>query len=64
MRLFHALPTIGFMGIVKTLAFNFRYLPFKQAIHLPVVLSSKVKVVNMGRGRLVLDDLGGASLVH
>ena len=59
MRLFHALSTIGFMGIIKTLAFNFRYLPFKQAIHIPVVLSSKVKVVNMGRGRLVLDDLGG-----
>lgn len=62
MRLFNDLSTIGFTGIVKTIIFNFRYLPFKQAIHIPVVLSSKVKVMNMARNRIVLDDLGGASL--
>ena len=61
MRLLKAFFTIGITGIFKTIVFNFRYLPFQQAIHIPVVLSSKVKVVNMGRGRLILDNLGGGN---
>lgn len=63
MRILKALSTIGITGIFKTIVFNYRYLPFNQAIHIPVVLSSKVKVVNMGQGRLVLDNLGGVSIV-
>lgn len=38
------------LGIPKTLWFNFRYLPFNQAIRLPFLLSCKVKVRKSYRG--------------
>ena len=62
MRFIEALTKIGIVGICKTIIFNFRYMPFSQAVHIPVLISSKVKVVKMGRNRIVLDGLGGASL--
>lgn len=45
---------IGVLGIIKTLWFNFRYLPFKNAFYIPVILSSKVKVQRMHRGGVIL----------
>lgn len=54
---------IGVVGMFKTIYFNFRYLPFKQAVFMPVVLSSRVSIRNMGRNRLVLDSRGGELLV-
>ena len=59
MKVLGALSKIGILGLFKTVYFNFRYLPIKQAVFMPVILSSKVSVRNMGRGRLVLDGLGG-----
>ena len=59
MRMLEALSKIGIIGLFKTVCFNFRYLPFKQAVFMPVILTSKVSVRSMGRGRIVLDDLGG-----
>ena len=60
MRIIKGLGKIGLWGIIKTLWFNFRFIPFKEAIFLPVLLSSKVEVQNMRRGRIVLDGLGGS----
>lgn len=61
--LLKALFKMGVIGSCKTIVFNFRYFPFRQAIYLPIILSSKVKVVNMGRDRIVFDGLGGVGLV-
>ena len=36
------------LGLPKTLVFNFRYLPFAQACRLPVLVSRRVKLVNLG----------------
>jgi len=38
------------LGLCKTVWFNLKYLPFNQAIHLPVFISSKVIVRNCYRG--------------
>lgn len=64
MRIIKGLGKIGLWGIIKTLWFNFRFIPFKEAIFLPVLLSSKVEVQNMRRGRIVLDGLGGGQIWH
>ena len=37
------------VGIIKTIWFNFRYLPFKQAVHLPFVLARNVRVISCER---------------
>jgi acetyltransferase-like isoleucine patch superfamily enzyme len=44
------LKTIVYIGFLKTLWFNFRYLPFSEAIHLPVLLARDVKIVHCYRG--------------
>lgn len=49
MSLLKNLAKLGIIGIIKTNIFNFRYMPLSQAFHLPILLSSKVKVVNMRR---------------
>ena len=38
------------VGIIKTVWFNFRYLPFKQAVHLPFVLARNVRLISCERG--------------
>lgn len=42
----------GFIGILKTIYFNFRYLDFKDAIHFPVYIGAKVYVRNCRKGFL------------
>jgi hypothetical protein len=37
-------------GIVKTIYFNFRYLPFRDAVNLPFILASNVRVSSCHRG--------------
>lgn len=59
MRMLEVLSKIGIIGLFKTVCFNFRYFPFKQAIFMPVILTSKVSFKGMGRGKIVLDGLGG-----
>lgn len=42
-------------AIPRTVYFNFRYLPFAQAIRLPIWLATNVRVRNMYRGGIVID---------
>lgn len=41
-------------GLPRTLWFNFRYLPLKQAVHLPIVLAANVRIRHMKRSGIVL----------
>lgn len=43
------------LAIPKTIYFNLRYLPLRQAIHLPIWLATNVRIRNMYRGGIVLD---------
>ncbi len=38
----------AFLGLPKTLVFNLRYLPLRQALRLPVLVSHRVALVNLG----------------
>lgn len=49
----------GLYGILRIIVFNLRYFPFRQAVHLPVLFTSKVKVRNMHRGGIVLRNCVG-----
>ena len=40
---------------IKSIYFNFRYLPFKQAIYLPIWITTNFKVMKLKRGQIVLD---------
>ncbi len=42
-------------AIPKSLVFNFRYLPFRQAIRFPIVVSHQVKLVQLG-GKVTIPD--------
>ena len=39
----------------KSIYFNFRYLPFKQAIYLPIWITTNFKVMKLKRGQIILD---------
>ena len=41
-------------NFVKTVFFNFRYLPFKQAIHLPIQVTLNLRNIQLKRGQIVL----------
>lgn len=43
------------LAIPRTVYFNFRYLPFAQAMRLPIWLATNVRVRNMYRGGIVID---------
>ena len=43
------------LAIPQTICFNLRYLPLRQAIHLPVWLATNVRVRNMYRGGMIID---------
>lgn len=43
------------LNYIKTIYFNFRYLPFKQAIYLPIWITTNFKVMKLKRGQIVLD---------
>ena len=45
-----------FLSFLKTIWFNFRYLPLKQAIKLPVAVYYKTKCNVKGRNRIVIDS--------
>ena len=40
---------------IKSIYFNFRYLPFKQAIYLPIWITTNFKVLKLKRGQIILD---------
>ena len=40
---------------IKSIYFNFRYLPFKQAIYLPIWVTTNFKVMKLKRGQIILD---------
>ena len=41
------------LSIPKTLLFNFYYLPFMDAVRLPIIVSRKVKIGSMGSRKSV-----------
>lgn len=40
---------------IKSIYFNFRYLPFRQAIYLPIWITTNFKVMKLKRGQIILD---------
>lgn len=48
----------GVINILRTVWFNFRYLPFKVACKFPVVVYNKVEVSGLKRGRLIIESPG------
>ena len=40
---------------IKSIYFNFRYLPFKQAVYLPIWITTNFKVMKLKRGQIILD---------
>ena len=49
---------ISAVNIISTLYFNFKFLPFKQAIHLPIVLYHKVRIIrNTGKILITTDEI-------
>ena len=53
-RFFGLFGYLGLKGFAKTIVFNFKYLPFHQAINLPILMSGKVKFGYMKKGAIVL----------
>lgn len=43
------------LAMPRTIYFNLRYLPLKQAIHLPVWIANNVRIRDMYRGGIVID---------
>ena len=43
------------VNYIKSVYFNFRYLPFKHAVYLPVWITTNFKVMKLKRGQIVLD---------
>lgn len=41
--------------LIRSIYFNFRYLPIKQAIYLPVWITNNFRVMKLKRGQIVLD---------
>lgn len=44
------------LDLPKTVLINFRIFDFKQAIHMPILISRKVKVVEIHRGAMIVPD--------
>ncbi len=44
---------IGIRGVVKSIWFNFRYVPIPLALKIPVILSSNVEIRNCHRGGII-----------
>lgn len=43
-----------FVNLIKSLYFNFRYLPFRQAIYMPVWITTNFRIKGLKRGQLIL----------
>lgn len=54
MNFIHYLLNVGFRGTIKSIFFNFRYLSFRQAIHMPVLLSKRTSIKVDG-GKVFID---------
>lgn len=53
---------LAILSIPRSVWFNFRYLPFKQALRLPILMAPNVRVKNMWRGGIKLNKLNFGSL--
>lgn len=42
-------------NLIKSIYFNFSYLPFKHAVYLPIWITTNFKVMKLKRGQIVLD---------
>lgn len=49
------------ISIVKTIRFNLRYLPIKQAIRIPIIVARKVLISNL-KGKIVINNKETASI--
>ena len=52
----------GIRGTLKSIIFNLKYFPLRQALKLPVIMTSRVKVRNMRRNGIVLKNCGGGGI--
>lgn len=43
------------LNFIKSVYFNLRYLPFKQAVYLPIWITTNFKVMKLKRGQIILD---------
>lgn len=46
-----------FLSVPRTIWFNFRYLPFREAMKLPVWIANNVRIRNMSRGSMILETI-------
>ena len=44
-----------FLGLPKTICFNFKYFPFKQAVRLPILVSHRVVLKSL-KGKIILNN--------
>lgn len=47
---------IGLNGVIKSIYWNFKLLPFSQAINMPIIVSGKTKIRNTRRGSIKFDS--------
>lgn len=52
------------LSIPRTIYFNFRYLPFHQAVKLPVWIANNVRIKNLNRGCISLEGIVRLGLVR
>ncbi len=48
---------MNIFNIFHTLYFNFRYLPLRQAVHLPVRVTNDLCIEKLHRGQIVIEDI-------
>ena len=60
-----------FLNLLYTIWFNIRYLPIKQAVHLPIFVRTNLRIEQLRRGQIELVDvkpfivkLGGVNLLQ
>lgn len=61
-QLFHRARTIFRIGLIKTLIVNFKLLPFKQAIKIPIIVM-RPTVLESLKGKMILDNPSSFGLV-
>lgn len=48
--------SLYFYNQLRSIYFNFRYLPFKQAVYLPIWITTNFKIGQLKRGQIILDQ--------
>lgn len=43
------------LNLIYTVFFNFRYLPLRQAIYLPIYVTTNLRDVKLRRGQIIID---------